>query len=222
MVTSENGAFRSMVTSLSSNSGEYRTQPSIYIKRICDSGGGSVKNSGCCCFLLRLRASPAVSPTRPPTAVFYIRTTLFFPAAPPAPRLPPRIWSFVCPESPGHPQPPGCARGLWTREKWGRARSIGERTHEPHRFVVAHPPPLPLLCRRRHHTSPIRLPVASTPSFLHPTAYILPLVLPSAYFSPSKSSLASRLIDTPDRCSSNCLAGHGLRRGGGADVRRAF
>jgi hypothetical protein len=34
--------------------------------------------------------------------------------------------------------------------------------------------------------------------------------------------LPSRLVDTPGRCSSICLVGHGLKRRGGADVRQDF
>jgi hypothetical protein len=92
---------------------------------------------------------------------------------------------LIHPESPGHP--PWCARGLRTREKRGWARSVSERTREPH-FLVANPPPLSLLCRRRHHPSPIRRPVACTPPSLLPPAYIPPSVVPSAYILSSGNS----------------------------------
>jgi hypothetical protein len=72
------------------------------------------------------------------------------------------------------PGPPGRARGLRTREKRGRARSVGERTREPY-YLVANPPLPPLVALScRHHPSPIRRPVACTPLSLLPPAYIPP------------------------------------------------
>jgi hypothetical protein len=101
----------------------------------------------------------------------------------------PRNRPLIYPESPSHPPPPppGCARGLWTREKRVQTRSVDERTCEPH-FLVANPPPLLLLCRRRHHPSPIRWPVACTPPSLLPPTYILSSVVSSAYILPSGNS----------------------------------
>jgi hypothetical protein len=49
------------------------------------------------------RASPAVPPTQPPAAVFYIRTAVFGPAVPRF-LVFARIWAFIHPASPGHPR----------------------------------------------------------------------------------------------------------------------
>jgi hypothetical protein len=54
-----------------------------------------------------LRASPAVSPTRPPAALIFIRTVLFGPTAPPAPRFRPDLGFHPS----GEPRPSPAFRG---------------------------------------------------------------------------------------------------------------
>jgi hypothetical protein len=108
-----------------------------------------------------LRAPPVVSPTRPSAGVFSSGRRY---SAQPHPRflISPRNRPLIHPKSPGHTRPPGCARGLRTREKWGQAHYVGERTREPH-FLIANPPS-PLIA-----LSPS---VACTPPSLLPPAYI--------------------------------------------------
>jgi hypothetical protein len=56
------------------------------------------------------------------------------------------------------PGPPGRARGLRTREKWGRACSVGKRHPEPY-YLVANPP-LPLLVALPPPAPPLANPPA--------------------------------------------------------------
>jgi hypothetical protein len=168
-----------------------------------------------------LRASPAMNPTRPPAALFYpdgkkrpsrAPDSSFSPGFGPS-----SIWraqAFL--------GPPRCARGLWTREKRGWARSVGERIHEPY-YLVANPP-LPSLVA----LSPPAPPLANPPAGCLNSTVPPPTSLYSAVrravwlYSAIRQLLPSRLIDTPGRYSSICLTRHGLGQRGGADVRRDF
>jgi hypothetical protein len=119
-----------------------------------------------------------------------------------------------------NPGPPGRARGLRTREKRKRARSVGERTRKPYN-LDANPslPPVVAL-------SPPAPPLANPPAGCLNFAVLPPTSLYSAVrravwpYSAVGELLPSRLVDTPSRCSSICLAENGLRRRGRADVRR--
>jgi hypothetical protein len=64
-----------------------------------------------------------------------------------------------------------------------RTPTVGERTDEPHHFVDANLSSLRVALSSL--TPPLAncRPVASTPPFLHPAAYIPLSVVPSAYFS---------------------------------------
>jgi hypothetical protein len=57
-----------------------------------------------------VRASPLVSPNKPPTGYFPTRTAKNGSAAPPVPRFP-RIWAFIHPASPRQPRPTGARSG---------------------------------------------------------------------------------------------------------------
>jgi hypothetical protein len=94
---------------------------------------------------------------RPPTTLFYIRSALFGPAAPPVPCFPSDL--VFNPSRESRPSPaPGCARGLRTRENRRRARSVGESIHEPYHFLDTNPPsPLVAL-------SPPEPPLANPPA----------------------------------------------------------
>jgi hypothetical protein len=107
---------------------------------------------------LILRASPAVAPTRPRQSFFLSFGRCY--SAQPRPRFLvfPWIWAFIHPESLDHPRPPGVLSGLRTREKRGRARSVGERTREPH-FLIANPYSHPLVA-----LSPPTPPLANPPA----------------------------------------------------------
>jgi hypothetical protein len=107
---------------------------------------------------LYLRAPPAVSLTRPPAAVFFHPDGVIRPSRAPTPRFPPDLAFHPSGKLRPSPSPPGCARGLRTRKKWGRARSVGERTHEPYHFVVANPPSPPVA------RSPSAPPLANLPA----------------------------------------------------------
>jgi hypothetical protein len=110
------------------------------------------------------------------------------------------------------PGPSGRARGLRTREKQGWARSVGERIRKPY-YLVANPPLPPLVA-----LSPSAPPLANPPAGCLNSAVPPPTSLYSAVrcavwlYSAVGQLLSSRLVDTPGRCSSICLAGHGLGR----------
>jgi hypothetical protein len=58
-------------------------------------------------YLLRLRASPLMSPTRPPAPLFFIRTAKNGPVAPPVPRFRPNLGLHPS----GEPRPSPAFRG---------------------------------------------------------------------------------------------------------------
>jgi hypothetical protein len=161
-----------------------------------------------------------MNPTRPSTAVFSSgrRKTI------PRPRflVSPRFGPSSIRRVQAIPGPPGRARGFRTREKRGRARSIGERTREPY-YLVTNPPLPPLIA-----LPPPAPPLANPPagclnSAVPPSTSLYSTVRRAVWlYSAVGKLLPSRLVDTPDRCSSICLAGHGLGRQGGADVRQDF
>jgi hypothetical protein len=107
-----------------------------------------------------LRASPAVPPTRPPTAVFYIRTAVFGPVAPLVPRF--RLDLGINPS--GEPRPSPVPRGVLgdsEREKSENGPALSVREYANPTIWTQIPLSLPsLLCHRRHHPSPIHRPVA--------------------------------------------------------------
>jgi hypothetical protein len=110
--------------------------------------------------LRMFRASPAVPPTWPPAAVFYIRTAVFGPVAPPVPHFPPDLGLNPSGEPRPTPVPRG-ALGDSGREKSGNRPALSARERANPTIWTQIPLSLPsLLCRRRHHPSPIRWPVA--------------------------------------------------------------
>jgi hypothetical protein len=109
---------------------------------------------------LGLRASPATSPARPLAAVFFIRTAKNGPVAPPVPRFPPDLGLNPSGEPRPSPIPRG-ALGDSGREKSGNGPALSAREHVNPTIWTQIPLFLPsLLCRRRHHPSPIRRTVA--------------------------------------------------------------
>jgi hypothetical protein len=107
-----------------------------------------------------LRASPAVPPTWPPAAVFYIRTAVFGPVAPPVPRFPPDLGLNPSGEPRPTPVPRG-ALGDSGQEKSGSGPALSARERaNPTIWTQIPLSLLSLLCRRRHHPSPIRRPVS--------------------------------------------------------------
>jgi hypothetical protein len=120
------------------------------------------------------------------------------------------------------PGPPGRARGLRTREKRERARSVVERTRK-HYNLVANPPLPPLIA-----LSPPAPPLTNPPagclnSAIPPPTSLYSVVRHAVWvYSAVGQLLPSHLVDTPGRCSSICLARHGLARRGGADVCQDF
>jgi hypothetical protein len=168
-----------------------------------------------------LRASPAMNLTRPPTALFHLDGEKR-PSRTPGSSYSPGFGPSSIRRAQAIPAPPGCTRGHRTREKQGRARSVGERTHEPYYLVTNSPlPPVVAL-------SLLAPPLANPPAGCLHSAVAPPTSLYSAIrcvvclYSTVGQLLLSRHIDTPGRCSSICLGGHGLGRRGGADVRRDF
>jgi hypothetical protein len=163
-----------------------------------------------------------MNPARPPAAVFFIRTAKNGSVTPPVPCFPSDLGLRPSGEPRPSPVPQGALGGLQTREKRGRARSVGERIRKPY-YLVANPPLPPLVA-----LSPPAPPLANPPagclnSVVHPPTSLYSAVRRAVWlYSAVGQLLSSRLVDTPGRCSSICLAGHGLRRRGGADVRRDF
>jgi hypothetical protein len=158
-------------------------------------------------------------PDEVPGSHFFIRTAKNGPVAPSVPRFPLDLGLHISGEPMPSPSPPGRARGLRMREKRGRARSIGERTREPY-YLVANPP-LPSLVALSPPVPPLANPPAGClHSAVPPHTSLYSAVRRAVWlYSAVGQLLPSRLVDTPDRCSSIFLARHGLRRGGGADVR---
>jgi hypothetical protein len=137
----------------------------------------------------RKRTALRASPRRGPRQLFFIWTALFGPATPPVPRFPPNLDLHPS----GEPRPSPASRGVpgdSGREKSGDGPALSAREHANPTFSsqIPPPPPLSLLCRCRHHPSPIRRPVACTPPSLLPPAYIPPSIVPSAYIPPSGNS----------------------------------
>jgi hypothetical protein len=137
----------------------------------------------------KLRVSPAMNPTRPPAVFFFHPDGEKRPSRAPNYSFSPGFGPSSIRRVQAIPAPLACARGLRTREKRGRARSVGERTREPH-YLVANPslPPLVAL-------SPPAPPFANSPAgCLHsavsllPPAYIQLSGVSSAYISPSSNS----------------------------------
>jgi hypothetical protein len=160
-----------------------------------------------------------MNPTRPPAAIFFHPDGEKQPSRGPGSSFSPGFWPSYIRRVQAIPAPPGCARGLRTTEKRGRASSVGERTREPY-YLVANLtlPPLVAL-------SPPAPPLANPPAGCLHSVVPPPTSLYSAVrravwlYSTVGQLLPSRLIDTPGRCSSTCLARHGLGRRRGADVR---
>jgi hypothetical protein len=73
----------------------------------------------------------------------------------------PWIWAFIHSASPGHPRSPGVRSGTTDERKAGTG-PLYQRENTPNPTIWSQIPlSLPsLLCRRRHHPSPIRRPVA--------------------------------------------------------------
>jgi hypothetical protein len=124
-------------------------------------------------------------------------------------------------ESPGHPCLPGVCSGTSDERKVGTGplcRRENTRTplsrRKPPFPLVALSPPAPLLANPRAGC----LHSAVSP----PTSLYSAVRRVVCLYSFVGQLLASRLVDTPDWCSSICLSEHGLRRRGEADVRRAF
>jgi hypothetical protein len=104
-----------------------------------------------------LRASPAMVPARPPAAFFH-PDGVKRPSRAPGSSFSPGFGPSSIRRAQAIPGPPGRARGLRTREKWKRARSVGERTRKPYNLVANLPlPPLVAL-------SPPAPPLANPPA----------------------------------------------------------
>jgi hypothetical protein len=129
-----------------------------------------------------------MNPTRFPAVLFFIRTAKNGSVAPPVPRFPSDLGLHPS----GEPRPSLALRGALGdsgREKSGDEPALSAREHANPTIWSQIPLPLPsLLYRRRHHPSPIRLPVACTPPSLLPPAYIMPSGVPSAYIPSSGNS----------------------------------
>jgi hypothetical protein len=135
----------------------------------------------------------------------------------------PWICAFIHPASPGHPRSPKACSRTPDERKAGDGLALSAREHPEPYYLVANPPLPPL----------VALPLPAPP-LTNPPAGCLNSTVPSPtslYFTVRRAVwlysavgqlLPSRIVDTPGRCSSICLAGHGLRRRGGADVRRDF
>jgi hypothetical protein len=168
------------------------------------------------------RASQVVSLTRPPTALFFIRTVLFGLAAPPVPCFPPDLGLHPS----GEPRPSLAPRGALgdsgqEKSRDGPALSVREHANPTFSSQIPHPHPLVAL-------SLPAPPLANPPAgCLHsavppPTSLYSTIRRAICLYSTVGQLLPSRLVDTPGKCSSICLGGHGLGRRGGADVCRAF
>jgi hypothetical protein len=170
---------------------------------------------------LEIRASPAMN-RRGSRQPFFSSGQRKRPSRAPGFSFPPGFGPSSIRRAQAIPGPPGRARGLRTREKRGRARSVSERTREPY-YLVANPPLPPLVAQ-----SPSAPPLANPPagclnSAVPPPTSLYSVVRRAVWlYSAVGQLLPSRLVDTPDRCSSIRLVGHGLGRRGGADVRRDF
>jgi hypothetical protein len=107
-----------------------------------------------------IRASPAMVSARSPAAVFFIRTAKNGPVAPPVPHFSPDLGLHPS----GEPRSSLVSRGALgdsRREKSGDGPALSAREHANPTIWSQIPLSLPsLLCRRRHHPSPIRRPVA--------------------------------------------------------------
>jgi hypothetical protein len=163
-----------------------------------------------------------MNPTRPPVAIFFIRMAENGPVAPPVPRLPPDLGLHPSGEPRPSPVPRG-ALGDCRREKSGDGPALSAREHPKPYYLVANPPLPPLVA-----LPPLAPPLANPPagclnSVVRPPTSLYSAVRRAVWlYSAVGQFLPSRLVDTPGRCSSICLAGHGLRRRGGAYVRRDF
>jgi hypothetical protein len=158
----------------------------------------------------------------PESPFLFIRTTLFGPATPPVPCFP-RNRALIHPESPGHPRPPGVRSGT-PEERKAETGPLYQR--ENMRTPLSRrksPSPSPLIA-----LLPPAPPLANSPAgclhfaFPPPTSLYSVVHRAVCLYSAVAQLLASRLIETPGRCSSICLGGHGLGQRGGADVCRAF
>jgi hypothetical protein len=107
-----------------------------------------------------VRASPAMVPARPSAAVFFIRMVKNSSVALPVPRF--SLDLGLHPSGEPRPSPvPRDALGDSGREKSGDGPALSAREHANPTIWSQIPLSLPsLLCRRRHHPSPIRRPVA--------------------------------------------------------------
>jgi hypothetical protein len=138
-----------------------------------------------------VRASPATSPARPPAPFFYPDGEKW-PSRAPDSSFSPGFGPSSIRWAQAIPGPSGHARGLRTREKRERARSVGERTRKPYN-LVANPPLPPPRCSVAAGTTP-RQSVGRLPKlhrlFSHqpPPAYIPPSGVPSGYIPPSGNS----------------------------------
>jgi hypothetical protein len=101
------------------------------------------------------RWSSAVSPTRPPAALFFYPMTLFGPAASPVPRFCPDL-AFIHPESPGHPLLFEARSGTTDKTKT-RETSSGSVVSATERIVSHHLFRFPPKCAAYAHF-PRRIP----------------------------------------------------------------
>jgi hypothetical protein len=104
----------------------------------------------------------------PGSPFFLIRTALFGPAASPVSRFPPDLGLYP-PGEPKPSRPPGVRSGTPDERKRGRARSVGERTREPH-FLVANPRFPSPRCSVAAGTTP-RQSIGRFPALRRPTSH---------------------------------------------------
>jgi hypothetical protein len=112
----------------------------------------------------RLRASPAVPPTQPPDAIFYIWTVIFGPAAPPVPRFRPDLGFHPS----GEPRPSPTFRGVLgdsgrnkNAQNSERARGVGERKGSSPPLIL-----FPSKMRCIYPFSPPKSPTVAAPPLL--------------------------------------------------------
>jgi hypothetical protein len=154
-----------------------------------------------------LRASPAVFQMMPPKTVrLYPRFLVFH-----------RNRALIHPESPGHLRPPGVRSETLEERKAGMGSLCRRENTRTRLSRRKSPSPLVAL-------SPPTPPLANPPAGCLHSAVPPPTSLYSAVrravclYSAVGQLLAPRLVDTPGRCSSICLGGHGLGRGGGVEI----
>jgi hypothetical protein len=150
-------------------------------------------------------------PDEAPDRHFFIRTAENSPVAPPVPRFPPDL----CLHPSDKPRPSPVPRGTLGdsgREKSRDGPTLSVREHPEPYYLVANSPLPPLVALPPPAPPLTNLPASCLNSAVPPPTSLYSAVRRAIWlYSAVGQLLPSRLIDTPGRCSSICLAGHGLR-----------